>query len=224
MSERHPYQTLDSLARRLPFPVDDYGRVNELFVEYATAPAGPTRNLEVQIELWTYCFVRQYLTMRLAHDDEVGGADLDMLLDTAFQRIRSGRTRVRQRYASWVSVVCKNCYLNYLRDRHPSDPLPRFDDPESVVLPMPYGSVSETWETMDAAIRRLPDYLRQVTHLRVLEELDYDEIAVIVDRPVTIVRSYIHKGIARLRADRTVCQALGKPTKTFDRIQIVRTT
>jgi DNA-directed RNA polymerase specialized sigma24 family protein len=190
--------------------------VNELFCEYASNPA---RNLEVQIELWTYCFVRRYLTTRLARDGSAGGADLDALLDTVYLRIHRGRPRVRERYASWVCVVCKNSYLNYVRDRHPASLLIGTDVDEAaegrLVGGLPdvpdqteFGLVLDA---VDAAIRRLPDYLQQVTRLRLLEDLDYDEIAVIVDRPVAIVRSYAHKAIVRLRSDREVCHMLGRP-------------
>lgn len=215
MSDRDPYQSLERLATRLPFPVDDVGRVNELFCEYTTNPA---RNLEVQIELWTYCFVRRYLTTKLARDGTAGGADLDALLDTVYQRIHKGRARVRERYASWVSVVCKNSYLNYVRDRHPTSPIIGFEAEElaerRLTGGLPHAADQTDFgmvlDTVDAAIRRLPAYLQQVTRLRLLDELDYDEIAVIVDRPVEIVRSYAHKAIVRLRSDREVCHVFGR--------------
>ena len=206
------YSAVERLARRLPFHLDDFDRVNRLFDQYES---GGNRDAEIQLELWTYCFVRRYLTIKLSRDPLVGAADLEELLDRVYRRIRSGRRGVRARYASWVSVVCRNSYLNYVRDRRATryiseDPRSRDDllEVESVAGHIDLGTALGV---VHNAIARLPSYLQQIARMRVLEELPYEEISLLVDRPIETVRAYAHKAVVRLRSDPSVCAALERP-------------
>ena len=222
VARQTPYESFRDLASRLPFQLDDLERVNDLFLAVRKKP---DRALEVQLEVWTYCFVRRYFSIKLSRDSLARGADLDGLMDVAYTRIRRSRDDVRKRYGSWVSVVCRNAFLNYVRDRKPFVEL---DEPEfAVSVPVqpgdPRGSrpaaqvrsmdLTITLAAIDGAISRLPEYLRPIARLRILEDRDYDEIAEIVARPMPTVRAYFHKAVSRLRKDPDVRAVLGKPQR-----------
>jgi len=71
------------------------------------------------VDLWTYCFIRRYFLVKFAREAYGGPADLEALIEKAYRKVQSRRHTVADtaRYASWVSVVCKNTFLNYLRGR-----------------------------------------------------------------------------------------------------------
>ena len=226
MAEQTPYESFRDLASRLPFQLDDLDRVNELFL---TIRKDPDREQEVQLEVWTYCFVRRYFSMKLSRDNLARGADLDSLLDLAYDRIRRSRADVRKRYGSWVSVVCRNAFLNYIRDRRPHVELDRQEyaggasDRSGGMRGKPASQAREidraiAIAAIDGAISRLPEYLQPIARLRILEDRDYDEIAEIESRPTPIVRAYFHKAVSRLRKDPDVRAVLGKPaTRVMNR-------
>jgi DNA-directed RNA polymerase specialized sigma24 family protein len=218
VSDQKPYSSFRDLASRLPFEIDDLDSVNDLFVAFRNSP---DRTIEVQIEVWTYCFVRRYFSMKLSRDGLARGADLDALMDLAYHRIRGRRLEVRDRYGSWVSVVCRNAFLNYVRDRKAfvdvSDPVEEFR-PEKQSAETDYAIAVAT---VDGAISRLPAYLQTISRLRILEDLEYEEIADAVGRPVAIVRAYFHKAVLRLRADPAVRAVLGKSKVSASDISVL---
>jgi RNA polymerase sigma factor (sigma-70 family) len=115
---------MDRLAQHLPFSVDDFAAVNEhfaAFLETSDAAAGQV------LDIWTYCFVRRYFVGKCLHDSSSTASDLESMIDLAFIKVRKSRDTVTSgRYAHWVSVVCRNTFLNYIRSRRP---LVSLDDP-----------------------------------------------------------------------------------------------
>lgn len=212
-------KTLTSLLARLPFRLDDLEHVNVLFT---ASRASCDRGMEVQIELWTYCFVRRYFSIKLARDAIAQKSDLDALMDLAYRRIRKRADTSIERYGSWVSVICRNTFLNYVRDRriHVSDSAAEAGSP-GVRTRAPERQPTLTTDedrldwavaftVVELAIARLPRYLQRVARLRILDDLDYDAIAVATGRPVATVRAYFHKAATRLRRDPAICRVLGR--------------
>lgn len=58
---------------------------------------------------------------------------------------------------------------------------------------------AETGERIAAAVARLPEIQRQVFLLRQYEDLPYDVIASMLERPVNTVKSDMHRALQRLR-------------------------
>ena len=73
------------------------------------------------IDLWSYCFIRRYFLIKFSRDARFNSpADMDEVITQAYIKVQDRRATVSDagRYASWVSVVCKNVFLNYLRRVH----------------------------------------------------------------------------------------------------------
>jgi len=111
----------------------------------------------------------------------------------------------RSRFSTWVHRVATNACLDELRrrGRRPVVGLPDERDPhEAGPLPDPRGEVpiEQVGERLavDAALGQLSPDLRAAVVLRDLCELDYAEIAYVLDIPPGTVRSRISRGRAQL--------------------------
>lgn len=196
-----PFESLDALAARLPFHLDDIDAVNDYFVRWFNAPSEKDR---VVIDLWTYCFTRRYFLIKLLQESSMGPTDFDELVDRTFLKIEGSVGRIKRpaHYANWVSVVCKNTFLNYLRDRRHAVSLT--EDPDSHMAAEPtqtYGDAGFTRIAIHRAINRLPKYLRECVRLRFIEGLTYEEISDRTGFPLPRIRSYINKAMKRFRDD-----------------------
>ncbi len=114
-SRSNRFGPMDRLAQHLPFAVDDFGTVNEYFANYLKRGDDSTSRV---LDVWTYCFVRRYFVGKCLSNSAVTAADLESMIDSGFVKIRKGRSTVATgRYAQWVSVVCRNTFLNFVRSR-----------------------------------------------------------------------------------------------------------
>jgi DNA-directed RNA polymerase specialized sigma24 family protein len=130
--------------------------------------------------------------------------ELDALLARIYEQVVTKRhtLRTNERYASWVSVVCHNLFVNYVRSGRPVlihglrgaslMSLPKEEAEEDVVV---------LFRAITSAIERLPGYLRPIAELRLVHERSYEEIAFLLDKNVVVVRSYVNKALNRLRQD-----------------------
>jgi RNA polymerase sigma factor (sigma-70 family) len=195
------FRTLDTVAAQLPFHLDDTLQANEAFRRWREHN-DPHAHRTVQ--LWTYCYIRRYFTIKFLRDVTSTPTDVDELVTQAWDKVEQGHGTIHNvsRYASWVSVVCRRSFIDYLKakQRRPSttvldeqrheqaDEVPEAPDPEIV-------------PTVLACIQRLPDFLRQVTHLRLIDNLSYEEISLRTQRPVPSIRTFLSKALQRLRDD-----------------------
>lgn len=204
--------SLQQLAARLPFGLDDTEQVGEAFLRWQTRPPGTCDAAERGIVvLWTYCFVHRYFRMKLSSCPASAASDLDELVARAHRKVEEGRPSVREprRYPNWVSVVCKNTFRNYLRrgalaaislhEEH-SPPLRSADRVGDEL------GLAE--EVVERAVERLPDYLQPVARLRLLEGHSYKVISEKTGTPVPTARSYAGRARARLREDPLVRRLL----------------
>lgn len=195
------FDSLDALASSLPFHVDDVASANETYTRWRARHEPNDRDV---VQLWTYCFIRRYFLVKFVQESSYGSADLDELIDKTFRKVEGSESKVRypSRYASWVSVVCKNTFRNYLRDRRHSVSL---DDRASTLLvgemPATYNDVGLVHQALVRAIDRLPAYLRPCVRLRFLDGLSYREISDRTGHPLPRIRAYVYKAIQRLRDD-----------------------
>lgn len=191
---------LDRLVARLPFPLDATDEVNAAFERWQTEGSPED---EMAVALWTYCFVMRYFLVKSVYGSIQHAADVDALVAKVYRKIERKRTSVEEasRYASWVSVICKNTFLNYVQRRPTEQSIQEKDGPVLVAEPAQAHDAGFVMEALDEAIDRLPPYLQETARLYFLKGYSYAEISDAIDRPVPTVRSYRHKIVQRFRED-----------------------
>jgi RNA polymerase sigma-70 factor (ECF subfamily) len=132
--------------------------------------------------------------------------------------IARGITRFdgRAAFSTWCYRIATNAALDELR-RKRRRPVPAEADPGAVVA---RGSgpddVVAARVDVDAALRAVPEDFRVAVVLRDLCDLDYAEIAAVLDVPVGTVRSRINRGRAIL-VERLGSPAAGNRTPASGR-------
>lgn len=202
MSFRIDLRSLDALASQLPFHIDDAQEVNDIYCSYRKHPQRATNIL---VELWTYCFIRRYFLIKFISESRFQSSELDQLVEKTYQKVdksREGLVR-SDRYAQWVSVICKNAYVNFVTRRKYVTTLVDDDDipPEPAILPFA-DDVGALFLALSRAIDKLPIFLRNVARLRFVEDLSYEEISRITGKSVPTIRAYVHKICSRFRRDK----------------------
>ncbi|GIV58748.1 MAG: DNA-directed RNA polymerase sigma-70 factor [Rhodothermaceae bacterium] len=202
--------SIQALAAHLPYHLLDTDRANETFATWCRERSA--QSLET-LDLWTYCFVHRYFLIKFMKDAAYPPADLDELIDTTFKKIAKHRAALPcdTRYASWVSVICKNTFLNYATRRPPLLPLPP-TLPAGSPQADPFAPHEPALVThlVLRAIDRLPPALRDVTRMRLLEQRSYEEIGRRLKRPLPTLRAYLNKALKRLRKDPGLRRLYGK--------------
>jgi RNA polymerase sigma factor (sigma-70 family) len=205
MSENQRFHVLDTILSRLPFLIDETDRVNVVFLRWQDAEAPEDKQI---VDVWTYAFIYRYFTMKFLHRPGAAAADLDLSIEQAFKKVQAHLHKPKQieRYASWVSVVCRNTFINYLRAQQKKqmvsmDILPESDavfavEPQEIQFD---DAVLE--RLLRAAIARLPVSLRRIAHLRFVENWSYDRISTLMETPLPQVRTYAHRAALKLRKD-----------------------
>lgn len=202
-------ESLHALAARLPFHLDDTERAGAAFRRWREGGASehPPERRDAEkhvVQLWTYCFVRRYFLVKFAACPPGPASDLDELVGRVFNKVERGYAGVRQpaRYPHWVSVVCKNTYLNYLRRERPAT---RSIDEEGG-LPLPsshraHEDLGLAKAVVAAAVERLPGYLQPVARMRLLEAHSYEAIREKTGTALPTARAYASRARQQLRQD-----------------------
>jgi RNA polymerase sigma factor (sigma-70 family) len=200
MTLKATMRALDEVAAHLPFHVDDLDEANAAYQRWRET--GSQDDLEL-VELWTYCYTRRYFIVKFLRDSAYSSTHLDMLVGKTFSRARDNLHKVKQpdRFASWVSVICKNTFINFLRRYREQAQL---DEARTAAPRRPEHFEHDRLaarRAVEHAIERLPPSLRKVARLRFLESRPYDYIVEETGRPAASVRSYVNKAVVRLRED-----------------------
>ena len=192
---------LRTVTDRLPFSVDDTDAANDAFRRWTEEEDSEA---EYVMDLWTYCYICRYFLTKSAGDTFENASDADELVTRAYRKVQQNRGDVRSpnRYANWVSVVCKNTFLNYKRRNRFSESINREEGPE---LPanedQPVANIGFVRETLVEAIQELPNYLQEPARLYFLENQEFDEISEEIGKPVATIRTYKHKAVKHLRSN-----------------------
>jgi DNA-directed RNA polymerase specialized sigma24 family protein len=178
--------SLDQVARHLPFDLDETSRANAAFQRWHDGEADAART----VDLWTYCFVRRYFLFKFMQFNSLSESDFEQLVDDVYRKVEKHRSTIvhANRYASWVSVVCKNTFLNYLRTRRTFVPLEAMQEPEVEAKP-------GTGDDLSIALRALH------ASIRFVERRSYEEISARVGKPKATIRAYVNKARDRFRSD-----------------------
>jgi RNA polymerase sigma-70 factor (ECF subfamily) len=132
----------------------------------------------------------------------------DLVQETCARAIRAmGRLPEGSRVKSWLFTILRNIWLNQLRKER--------NAPKVVELDADEGAADMAVETSEdplasyinkverervrQAIQQLPVHLREIILLREYEELSYEEIASVLNRPAGTVMSRLARARSRLR-------------------------
>lgn len=201
MSYKIELRSLDELASSLPFHIDEADRVNEVFIRYHAQRRPVDRRL---LDLWTYCYVRRYFLIKFIRESAFRASELEQVVERTYRRVESGRLEIdnADRYAQWVSVVCRNTYFSFLSRRYPTTGLDRVDMPtEDGPEIDSHVEAGALHLALVGAIGRLPRHLQSPVRMRFIEHLSYEEISRITGKRVPTIRAYVHKACRRFRKD-----------------------
>lgn len=126
--------------------------------------------------------------------------DADDLTAETFARAWAGRDAIRtETVKAYLFAIARNLYLKGLRQtRRQTDLTPQHPDPQ----PAPEKQVESRLELARAmeSIQSLPETDRAAFLLRIQHELPYEEIARILQLPLTTVKVKIHRARLKLAA------------------------
>lgn len=205
------FQALDAVAAHLPFQLYEVERVNQAFVRWRRSRHPEAKQV---VDLWTYCFIRRYFLVKFAQERREAPSDLESVVEQAYRRVEENRHEIKEasRYASWVSVICKNVYLNYVRSPWQHVHFKEGHDRRFTVEPAPiYYDYERLLQVLNRAIDRLPSYLQKVARLRFVEGYTYREMGEEIDKPLPILRSYVHKVRCRFEENPALKGYVDKP-------------
>lgn len=196
-----PSSRLRTVLDRLPFSVDDTEAANDAFRHWMEEQDEKAARL---VDMWTYCYVCRYFLAKSAAGALENASASDELISRTYKKIQEKREGVRdpERYTNWVSVVCKNAFLNHTRRDRVADSIndekgPTLRAEDSDLVPQ----VGFVREAFVEAIDRLPNYLQEPARLYFLENRGFEEISEEIGKAVPTIRTYKHKAVKQLRKD-----------------------
>jgi RNA polymerase sigma-70 factor (ECF subfamily) len=139
-------------------------------------------------------------------------SDVEDIAQQVFIRVWKSAPRYKHRakFTTWLLKITRNLVFNELRrtKRHPHLPLQPADPAaeelpiKDETIPAPDASLleSELQHAIESAILRLPEAQRMALVLRRYEELNYEEIAEVLDLTVPAIKSLLFRARTELRA------------------------
>lgn len=205
-----PSSRLRTVLDQLPFAVDDSDAANDAFRRWRENGDPSAERL---VDLWTYCFVCRYFLAKASADAFDNSSAPDELITRAYDKIQEKRDGVRDpdRYTNWVSVVCKNTFLNHARRDRVSSSINEEKGPTLQAKESRIPEVGFVREAFEEAIDRLPNYLQEPARLYFLEEREFEEISEEIGKAVPTVRTYKHKAVKQLREDERLREYVDHP-------------
>ncbi len=194
------FSSLHDMTDLLPFHLDDSELVNQAFVRWRQSQSAGDKRL---VDTWTYCYVYRYFLIKLVSSASQKALTLDWLVANAFDDVQGSLRGIRRPecYTHWVSKICRNTFVNHLRTQRSLVSL----DLGGLLLVDEDVSATEArdasviYRSIRAAIEALPDYLREVARMRLLENCSYGAIREETGKSLKTLRSYVNKALIRLR-------------------------
>lgn len=136
--------------------------------------------------------------LRLTGDPELANDICQEALLKSFVRLKD--LRERERFASWLFRIAVNLYRS--DRRRPALPIEDSIEPDSHgANPVPFRSGSREMQlTIRSLVARLAPEHREVVLLRVFHGFQFDEMAIILDVPVSTLKSRLSRAFEELRA------------------------
>ena len=202
-------ENIKAVARQLPFEVKDTAAVNALFERWKASPNPADARL---LTIWMYCNIHRFYLGKFIRYTFLPEADLDMLISKTlkFADLNSLQIKEEGKFVSWMNVVCKNIFIRYYgqsKTRSTFD-LATIDEAQFALEQKPISDLEMTQQIIESAIAKLTPALRQVAQLRLLQNMDYPQIAEMIQKDVPTVRSYMNKINTALRKDENLLALL----------------
>jgi DNA-directed RNA polymerase specialized sigma24 family protein len=200
------------LLKAIEFSIDDVDQVNSLYHEWKIR--GNPKDLE-KIEIWAYSWIRRYYLVKYLKGiiDQI---EVELLIEDAFVTFYKRHQGILDpdHFASWVSVVCKNRFLNCLSLRHPNVMQVGWDDE------MQAGFTTDIAQQMDDKhlveeiipneLKRLPGYVQGILRKKLWEGKSFTEVGVEMNYSVETVRAYYSVGISALKSSKKLLELVGE--------------
>jgi RNA polymerase sigma-70 factor, ECF subfamily len=156
--------------------------------------------LHALVEQYQYRLVR-YLIYLLGRQDEVD----DLVQETWLRVLERGRSYDgRSRFEPWLFTIARHLAIDHMRKRRTvsleaeddgESPLPASSDPSPFLL----AARTEDSQRLAHSMQTLDFIYREVLVLRFQEDLSLQEVAAVIDAPVSTVASRIYRGLRTLR-------------------------
>jgi len=202
------FSMLHDVAGLLPFHMDDTRQVNDLFARWRQSKADKDKRL---IDIWTYCYIYRYFLIKMGGGAASALLAFDRLVAAAFADVQSNLHTIRHPgcYAGWISTICRHTFVNHLRTQRSMVSLE--DGLFQLTVPGTGGTegrdAAVLYRSIAGAIDALPDFLRDVARMRLLENRSYQAIQGSTGKPLATLRTYVNKALEHLRQNPTL-QAL----------------
>ena len=138
-----------------------------------------------------------FLRRTLGSDEDVFDCAQDAFL-AAYRNL--SRYSEEYPFRAWLYTIARNKALDLVRKRRREVPLILDDNiidhqplPEAVWL------AKEQASMLTEVLNELPEHYGQALYLRFHQELSYEEIALVLDVPVSRVKTYLYRGKEKLR-------------------------
>jgi RNA polymerase sigma factor (sigma-70 family) len=135
--------------------------------------------------------------------------DAEDVVQDAFLRAYRGFDALRgSDVKAWLLTIVRNCHFTSLKrqQRRSLVPLPEDgDDPDGLALisesadPEEAVIHSDSERTLERLVAALPDGYREVLILREIEDMDYRQIALVINAPIGTVMSRLSRARAALK-------------------------
>jgi RNA polymerase sigma-70 factor (ECF subfamily) len=156
--------------------------------------------LHALVEQYQYRLVR-YLIYLMGRQDEVD----DLVQETWLRVLERGRSYDgRSRFEPWLFTIARHLAIDHMRKRRTvsleaeddgESPLPASSDPSPFLL----AARTEDSQRLAQSMQTLDFIYREVLVLRFQEDLSLQEVAAVIDAPVSTVASRIYRGLRTLR-------------------------
>ena len=103
-------------------------------------------------------------------------------------------------FRAWLYTIARNKAFDLMRKRRREVPLIVDENlVDHQPLPEEVWLEKEQATMLDEVLKELPEHYGQALYLRYRQELTYEEIALILEVPVSRVKTYLHRGKEKLR-------------------------
>ena len=134
----------------------------------------------------------------------------DLFQETWIRVLEKGHQyKQRWRFETWLFTIARHLVIDFMRRRQPQSldallqstgadrPVELADTASSSAFDQAFQG--EEAASLAAALRHLPSSYREVLTLRFHEDMELEEIARVVDSPLSTVKSRLYRGLAMLR-------------------------